>query len=146
MAYRTLTNPKILLSLGPNRSILGTLIRPDSKLVERLRGGSNRQVTFDSLLPGSGEPLESRYDQQDGLLGNWSLGYEDPLPRGDRNPNGGGVSGHSSEKKRKASRERSVKKRLRQYADGKRFCHKKKDDGRKVRNDEKHEKSQRDFH
>ncbi|KAJ0103344.1 hypothetical protein Patl1_04646 [Pistacia atlantica] len=40
MAFTTLTNPKTIFSLGPNRSILGTIIRPDPVLLER-KGGSN---------------------------------------------------------------------------------------------------------
>lgn len=103
MAFATLTNPKTILNLAPNRSILGTIIRPDPVLIER-KGGSNGQVTFDSLLPGAGEPLESQYGQQE-LLCNWQLNVEEePLPRGDANE-------HSSGKKRKVSKEKSGKKK-----------------------------------
>ncbi|CAN8252781.1 unnamed protein product [Cochlearia groenlandica] len=56
MALSTLTNTKAILALGPNRSILGTIIRPDRTLLER-KGGKNGEVTFNSLLPGAGEPL-----------------------------------------------------------------------------------------
>ncbi|KAH7512543.1 hypothetical protein FEM48_Zijuj12G0101600 [Ziziphus jujuba var. spinosa] len=103
MAFATLTNAKTILNLAPNRSILGTIIRPDPVLIER-KGGSNGQVTFDSLLPGAGEPLESQYGQQE-LLCNWQLNVEEePLPRGDANE-------HSSGKKRKVSKEKSGKKK-----------------------------------
>ncbi|KAF2286026.1 hypothetical protein GH714_009767 [Hevea brasiliensis] len=61
MAFSTLTNPKTILSLGPNRSILGTIIRPDPVLLER-KGGCNGEVTFDALLPGAGEPIQSHHD------------------------------------------------------------------------------------
>ncbi|KAJ7981731.1 non-canonical poly(A) RNA polymerase PAPD5 [Quillaja saponaria] len=101
MAFTTLTNPKTILGLGPNRSILGTIIRPDPVLVER-KGGFNGDVTFNSLLPGAGEPLQQYPDQQD-ILCNWQLDYEEePLPRGLDNANGES-SAHSSGKKRKAS-------------------------------------------
>ena len=69
------------MSLGPNRSILGTIIRPDPVLLGR-KGGLNGDVTFDKLLPGAGEPLQQQYGEQD-MLCNWQLDYEEePLPRG----------------------------------------------------------------
>jgi non-canonical poly(A) RNA polymerase PAPD5/7 len=108
MAFSTLTNPKTIMALGPNRSILGTIIRPDSILLER-KGGSNGDVTFNSLLPGAGEPLQHQYGEQQGILCNWQLGdEEEPLPRGNSMA---GESTHSSGKKRKASsKEKSTKK------------------------------------
>ncbi|KAM2142103.1 hypothetical protein ACFX1Q_008300 [Malus domestica] len=107
MAYATLTNPKVIMCLGPNRSILGTIIRPDSTLVER-KGGPG-MVTFNSLLPGAGEPVQLEHDDQE-LPGNWQLDDEDdPLPRG--HDSAAGDSGQSSGKKRKASfKEKSSKK------------------------------------
>ncbi|KAJ6752069.1 hypothetical protein OIU85_002488 [Salix viminalis] len=115
MAFTTLTNPKTILSLGPNRSILGTIIRPDPVLLER-KGGQNGEITFSSLLPGAGEPLQSNYGQQE-ILCNWQLDdEEEALPRG------GGIAGdgsaHSSGKKRKASsKEKSGKKKLKENGD-----------------------------
>uniref|UniRef100_A0A2N9HDT9 polynucleotide adenylyltransferase n=1 Tax=Fagus sylvatica TaxID=28930 RepID=A0A2N9HDT9_FAGSY len=108
MAFSTLTNPKTIMALGPNRSILGTIIRPDPILLER-KGGSNGDVTFNSLLPGAGEPLQHQYGEQQGILCNWQLGdEEEPLPRGNSTA---GESTHSSGKKRKASlKEKSTKK------------------------------------
>jgi non-canonical poly(A) RNA polymerase PAPD5/7 len=106
MAFRTLTNPKIIMDLGPSRSILGTIIRPDSVLLER-KGGSNGEVTFNSLLPGAGEPLHQSGDQQ-GILCNWQVDEEELLPRGNGMV---GETSHSSGKKRKASsKEKSGKK------------------------------------
>ncbi|CAL1414189.1 unnamed protein product [Linum trigynum] len=96
MAHSTLTNPKTIFSLGPNRSILGTIIRPDPVLLQR-KGGQNGDVTFNSLLPGAGEPLQSRYDHQE-IMCNWQLDDEEALPRG----NGGFAEDPSSSgKKRK---------------------------------------------
>ncbi|KAJ6724514.1 POLY(A) RNA polymerase [Salix viminalis] len=122
MAFTTLTNPKTILSLGPNRSILGTIIRPDPVLLER-KGGQNGEITFSSLLPGAGEPLQSNYGQQE-ILCNWQLDdEEEALPRG------GGIAGdssaHSSGKKRKASsKEKSGKKKLKENGDiGKKVGH-----------------------
>ncbi|XP_011004632.1 PREDICTED: poly(A) RNA polymerase protein 2 isoform X3 [Populus euphratica] len=115
MAFTTLTNPKTILSLGPNRSILGTIIRPDPVLLER-KGGKNGEVTFSSLLPGAGEPLQSNYGQQE-ILCNWQLDdEEEALPRGGGNAGDG--SAHSSGKKRKASsKEKSGKKKLKENGD-----------------------------
>lgn len=107
MAYTTLTNPNIILSLGPNRSILGTIIRPDPVLMER-KGGSNGEMTFNSLLPGAGEPLQHQYGEKD-MLCNWQLDYEEPLPRG--NDTSAEPSTRSTKKKRKtAAKENSSKK------------------------------------
>lgn len=97
MAFTTLTNPKIILSLGPNKSILGTIIRPDPALLER-KGGLNGEVTFNTLLPGAGEPLQQQYGEQD-MLYNWQLDdEEEPLPRG--------IEGSSEPSKRPSSKKR----------------------------------------
>lgn len=115
MAFTTLTNPTTIMDLGPNRSILGTIIRPDAVLLER-KGGSNGQVTFNSLLPGAGEPLHTQYGQQE-MLCNWQLDDEEPLPRG------GGIVGdaseHSSGKKRKkaSAKEKTGKKKIKDSSD-----------------------------
>ncbi|XP_031284064.1 terminal nucleotidyltransferase 4B-like isoform X2 [Pistacia vera] len=109
MALTTLTNPKTIFSLGPNRSILGTIIRPDPVLLER-KGGSNGEMTFNNLLPGAGEPLQTQHvDQQQEILCNWQSDYEEEsFPRGDD-------SAQSSEKKRKASsKEKSRKKKVKE--------------------------------
>ncbi|KAI5411896.1 uncharacterized protein LOC127086340 [Lathyrus oleraceus] len=102
MAFTTLTNPKVILSLGPNRSILGTIIRPDPVLMER-KGGSNGEITFDSLLPGAGEPVQQQFGEND-MLCNWQLDYEEePLPRGDGDNTVAEPSTRSSRKKRKSA-------------------------------------------
>lgn len=70
------------MSLGPNRSILGTIIRPDKVLLER-KGGLNGDVSFTNLLPGAGEPLQNDFGEHEGLFCNWNLDdEEEPLPRG----------------------------------------------------------------
>ncbi|KAL7601715.1 uncharacterized protein LOC111910187 [Lactuca sativa] len=82
MACSTLTNTKLIMSLGPNRSILGTIIRPDKVLLER-KGGLNGDVTFTNLLPGAGDPLEKDFVEHEGLFCNWNVDdEEEPLPRG----------------------------------------------------------------
>ncbi|KAK2369504.1 Nucleotidyltransferase family protein [Trifolium repens] len=102
MAFTTLTDPKVILSLGPNRSILGTIIRPDPVLMER-KGGSNGEMTFNSLLPGAGEPIQQQYGEHD-MLCNWQLDFEEePLPRGDGENTAAETSTRSSKKKRKSA-------------------------------------------
>ena len=82
MACSTLTNTKLLMDLGPNRSILGTIIRPDKVLLER-KGGLNGDVTFTKLLPGAGEHLQNDFGEQEGLFCNWNLDdEEEPFSRG----------------------------------------------------------------
>ncbi|KAG7534119.1 polymerase nucleotidyl transferase domain [Arabidopsis thaliana x Arabidopsis arenosa] len=115
MALSTLTNTKAILSLGPNRSILGTIIRPDRILSER-KGGKNGDVTFNSLLPGAGEPLPmvSNSKTNGGLFCNWELEEDDEssFPResttnGDITPivdTPGKKSKESSRKKKKKSK------------------------------------------
>ncbi|GLT83350.1 hypothetical protein SLE2022_016440 [Rubroshorea leprosula] len=121
MAFTTLTNPKTILGLGPNRSILGTIIRPDPALLER-KGGSNGGVTFTALLPGAGEPLEPLSGHQEEILCNWQLDDEEPLPRGQGIAED--ASAHSSGKKRKSSsKEKSSKKKLKENGEMRRTRH-----------------------
>lgn len=93
------------MSLGPKRSILGTIIRPDRALLER-KGGSNGDVTFNALLPGAGEPLQGQYRDQD-MLCNWDFDDEEPLPRGGESA---GDKGTSGKKRRSPFREKPKKK------------------------------------
>lgn len=81
MAYSLLTDTKAIIGLGPNRSILGTIIRPDSVLLQR-KGGSNGDVTFDSLLPGAGQPVVRQLNDDNDIQHNWHLYDDEPLPRG----------------------------------------------------------------
>lgn len=107
MAFSMLTSSKSILALGPNRSILGTIIRPDPLLVER-KGGSNGDITFSSLLRGAGEPVQSEFQSGQDISCNWQqINDEEPLPRGSGTPVN--VSGGSSSRKRKALREKKQK-------------------------------------
>lgn len=107
MAFSILTNVKTILGLGPNRSILGTIIRPDPVLLKR-KGGKDGEVTFNSLLPGAGESIQQPdYGDDQEILCNWQFGDDEPLPRGNGTSENFGTS--SSKKKRK-SREKSRKK------------------------------------
>ncbi|KAK6157395.1 hypothetical protein DH2020_011643 [Rehmannia glutinosa] len=104
MAFTTLTNTKTIARLGPNKSILGAIIRPDAVLLER-KGGSTGKLTFNTLFPDAGEPLQQLLGDQQEIYCNWPLndGDEEPLPRGNGTPRDSDVK--SSGKKRKASKE-----------------------------------------
>lgn len=102
MAFTTLTNAKAITHLGPDRSILGAIIRPDAVLLER-KGGSTGKLMFNNFFLGAEEPLQQLLGDQQEIYCNWPLNDEDeePLPRGSGIP--GDVK--SSGKKRKASKE-----------------------------------------
>ncbi|XP_068657799.1 uncharacterized protein [Aristolochia californica] len=97
MAYSLLTDAKTIGTLGQNRSILGTIIRPDSLLLKR-KGGPNGEVTFDNLLPGAGKPVERQLGNDSDVLCNWDLFEDEPFPR----ENGIAAEHVLSSKKRKS--------------------------------------------
>ncbi|KAL3503219.1 hypothetical protein ACH5RR_037668 [Cinchona calisaya] len=128
MAFTTVTNAKAILGLGPNRSILGTIIRPDAALLERK--GLNGEVTFKKLLPGAGEPLPEQNGDHREIYCNWQLGDEDdePLPRD--NTISGDMGERSSGKKRKKTNEKKVVKKAKENGDGIAFRHGKNSSGK----------------
>ncbi|KAK1275514.1 hypothetical protein QJS04_geneDACA022473 [Acorus gramineus] len=77
-AYSMLTDARTIVDLGAQRSILGTIIRPDPVLLDR-KGGCNGEMTFDSLLPGAGEPVQRQ--SKDEMLCNWFTNNDDSFPR-----------------------------------------------------------------
>ncbi|XP_038981453.1 terminal nucleotidyltransferase 4B-like isoform X2 [Phoenix dactylifera] len=81
MAYSLLTDTKAIIGLGLNRSILGTIIRPDPVLLER-KGGDNGELAFNNLLPGAGEPVTQQFENGSDVIYNWQLVDDEPLPRG----------------------------------------------------------------
>lgn len=106
---------KAISGLGPKRSILGTIIRPDAALLER-KGGPNGDTTFEELLPGSLDPIPLMGDYQE-LYCNWRLDDEndEPLPR--NNPIFMNPDSESPAKKRKKSKEMKARKRTRENGD-----------------------------
>ncbi|KAL8223678.1 hypothetical protein R6Q57_019153 [Mikania cordata] len=109
MACSTLTNNKLIMNLAPNRSILGTIIRPDKVLLER-KGGLNGDVTFTNLLPGAGEPLQKDFGEHEGLFCNWNVDdEEEPLPRGKDNFGDDGAAKENGKKSNKVVKKRTVK-------------------------------------
>ncbi|XP_051152194.1 uncharacterized protein LOC127266109 [Andrographis paniculata] len=103
MAFSTLTNAKAILRLGPDKSILSSIIRPDAVLLER-KGGSNRNATINNLFPDSGASSHHLLGDQQEIYCNWPLNDDDeePLPRGN-GKSGRGSDAKSSGKKRKGS-------------------------------------------
>ncbi|CAL5402994.1 unnamed protein product [Camellia sinensis] len=114
MAFSTLTNTKTILSLGPNRSILGTIIRPDPVLLER-KGGSTGEMTFNNLLPGAGEPLELHNGDPQELCCNWRLDdEEEPLPRGNGIVEYASMPSSSGKKRKSSSKEEKGSKKAKE--------------------------------
>lgn len=116
MAFNALTNPKTILGLGPERSILGTIIRPDAALLER-KGGSSGEGTIKNLLPGAGEAVLQHSEDPQELYCNWRLDDEndEPLPRSNAILEDAGVN--SSGKKRKKSKDRKFGKKAKENED-----------------------------
>ncbi|KAK4398384.1 Terminal nucleotidyltransferase 4A [Sesamum angolense] len=114
MAFTALTNAKAITRLGPNRSILGVIIRPDAVLLER-KGGSTGKVRFNNLFPGAGEPPQQLLGDQQEIYCNWPLNDEDeePLPRGNVIPADSEVK--SSGKRRKSSKENKSAKKAKRH-------------------------------
>ncbi|URE33179.1 Nucleotidyltransferase domain [Musa troglodytarum] len=90
MAYSTLTDAKAIMRLGPQRSVLGTIIRPDPLLLDR-RGGNSGQLTFNNVLSGAGEPVARQFQNGDDVVYNWQLVDDEPLPREKVNVEDGSV-------------------------------------------------------
>lgn len=80
MAYAALTDASSIISLGWDRSILGTIIRPDPILLNR-KGGKNGELTFSNLLRGAGEPTAQQFTYTNNVIYNWQLTDDEPLPR-----------------------------------------------------------------
>ncbi|XP_019706880.1 uncharacterized protein [Elaeis guineensis] len=100
MAYSLLTDANAIIGLGPYRSILGTIIRPDPMLLDR-KGGNKGELTFSDLLPGAGESLTQQFENGGDTIYNWQLVDDEPLPRGKVLAEDDGIS---SCRKRRASK------------------------------------------
>ncbi|KAG8077511.1 hypothetical protein GUJ93_ZPchr0007g6194 [Zizania palustris] len=113
-AYSILTDANLITSLGPNRSILGTIVRPDSVLLDRK--GWNKEGTISNMLAEPWEPLPRQFDSENDAVYNWHLIDDEPLPRnsqstpGDASPfprnsqSTPGDASPSSTQKRKSSK------------------------------------------
>ncbi|KAH0468145.1 hypothetical protein IEQ34_003178 [Dendrobium chrysotoxum] len=80
VAYASLTDARTIKSLGSQKSILGTIIRPDPVLLDR-KGGCNGELTFNRLLPGAGDSVNQQFGFNSNIIYNWQLVDDEPLPR-----------------------------------------------------------------
>lgn len=75
-----LTDANLITSLGPKRSILGTIVRPDSVLLDRK--GWNNEDKLPDMLTEPWEPVTRQFDSENDVVYNWHVIDEDePLPR-----------------------------------------------------------------
>ncbi|CAO2183306.1 unnamed protein product [Urochloa humidicola] len=99
-AYSVLTDANLITNLGPKRSILGTIVRPDSVLLDRK--GWNNEDNLPAMLTEPWEPVTRQLDSENDVLYNWHVIDEDePLPRNNQSTS---EDTSSSPKKRKSSR------------------------------------------
>ncbi|XP_076882499.1 uncharacterized protein LOC143530979 [Bidens hawaiensis] len=111
MACSILTNTWLIMSLGPDRSILGTIIGPDEVVLER-KGGLNGDVAFTDVLPGAGELMLDEFCGPYGLFAKQHIDdCEEPLLPCEKVVAGGddGVSEKAEEKSKKGVKVKKVK-------------------------------------
>ncbi|KAL5226391.1 hypothetical protein ABZP36_014656 [Zizania latifolia] len=78
-AYSVLTDANLIASLGPNRSILGMIVRPDSVLLDRK--GWNKEGVIADMLAEPWEPLPQQFDSESDAVYNWHVIDDEPFPR-----------------------------------------------------------------
>ncbi|WVZ69326.1 hypothetical protein U9M48_018126 [Paspalum notatum var. saurae] len=104
-AYSVLTDANLITSLGHNRSILGTIVRPDSVLLDR-KGWNNECVLAEPW-----EPIIRQFDAEDDAVYNWHVIDEDePLPRNSLSTSEDTSSSPSKKRKSSKSKKKSRKK------------------------------------
>lgn len=102
-AYSVLTDANLIANLGPKKSILGTIVRSDSVLVDR-KGWKNEDQLPD-MLTEPWEPVTRQFDSENDVVYNWHLIDEDePLPRNSQSTSEDTGSSPSPSKKRKSSK------------------------------------------
>ncbi|CAO1948013.1 unnamed protein product [Urochloa humidicola] len=99
-AYSVLTDANLITNLGPKRSILGTIVRPDSVLLDRK--GWNNKDNLPDMLTEPWEPVTRQFDSENDVVYNWHVIDEDePLPRNSQSTS---EDTSSSPQKRKSSK------------------------------------------
>ncbi|CAL4948223.1 unnamed protein product [Urochloa decumbens] len=99
-AYSVLTDASLITNLGPKRSILGTIVRPDSVLLDRK--GWNNEDKLSDMLTEPWEPVTRQFDSENDVVYNWHVIDEDePLPRNSQSTS---EDTSASPKKRKSSK------------------------------------------
>jgi non-canonical poly(A) RNA polymerase PAPD5/7 len=113
-AYSVLTDANLISSLGPNKSILGTIVRPDSVLLD-LKGWNTEDMIRD-MLTEPWEPVTQQFDSENDGIYNWHVIDDEPLPR-----NSQSTSDDTSPaplQKRKSKSNRKSRKKARDDASG----------------------------
>jgi non-canonical poly(A) RNA polymerase PAPD5/7 len=101
-AYSVLTDANLISSLGPNRSILGIIVRPDSVLLDRK--GWNTEDMISDMLTEPWEPVTRQFDSDNGTVYNWHVIDDEPLPRNSQSTSDNTSSSHLPKKKSKSNR------------------------------------------
>lgn len=107
-AYSVLTDANLITSLGPNRSILGTIVRPDSVLLDRK--GWNKDATIPDMLTEPWEPLPRQFDSDNDAVYNWHVIDDEPLPRNTRSSSEDTRPSPTQKRKSSKPKQRSRKK------------------------------------
>uniref|UniRef100_A0A0D3FZV0 polynucleotide adenylyltransferase n=1 Tax=Oryza barthii TaxID=65489 RepID=A0A0D3FZV0_9ORYZ len=107
-AYSVLTDANLITSLGPNRSILGTIVRPDSVLLDRK--GWNKDATIPDMLTEPWEPLPRQFDSDNDAVYNWHVIDDEPLPRNTRSSSEDTSPSPTQKRKSSKPKQRSRKK------------------------------------
>uniref|UniRef100_A0A0E0JM95 polynucleotide adenylyltransferase n=1 Tax=Oryza punctata TaxID=4537 RepID=A0A0E0JM95_ORYPU len=107
-AYSVLTDANLITSLGPNRSILGTIVRPDSVLLDRK--GWNKDTIIPDMLTEPWEPLPRQFDSDNDAVYNWHVIDDEPLPRNTRSSSEDTSPSRTQKRKSSKPKQRSRKK------------------------------------
>ncbi|OEL19311.1 Non-canonical poly(A) RNA polymerase PAPD5 [Dichanthelium oligosanthes] len=108
-AYSVLTDANLITNLGPKRSILGTIVRPDSVLLDRK--GWNNEDKLPDMLTEPWEPVSRQFDSENDVVYNWHVIDEDePLPRNSQSTSEDTSSSPSKKRKSSKSKQKSRKK------------------------------------
>jgi non-canonical poly(A) RNA polymerase PAPD5/7 len=108
-AYSVLTDANLISSLGPNRSILGTIVRPDSVLLDR-KGWNTEDMIWD-MLTEPWEPVTQQFDSENDAVYNWHVIDDEPLPRNSQSTSDDTSSSPLQKKKSKSNRKSRKKAR-----------------------------------
>ena len=104
-----LTDANLITNLGPKRSILGTIVRPDSVLLDRK--GWNDEDKLPDMLTEPWEPVTRQFDSENDVVYNWHVIDDDePLPRNSQSTSEDTSSSPSKKRKSSKSKQKSRKK------------------------------------
>ncbi|GJN18103.1 hypothetical protein PR202_gb05228 [Eleusine coracana subsp. coracana] len=108
-AYSVLTDANLISSFGSNRSILGTIVRPDSVLLDRK--GWKTEDMINDMLTEPWEPVTRQFDSENDAIYNWHVIDDEPLPRNSQSASDDTSSSPLPKKKSKSNRKSRKKAR-----------------------------------